>query len=93
MSPSGPNPLSLRHCLPGRTYPTCAHTLSAAAATPIDTPNYPSESRPLRLLTALCLSPGLLASIHNATLLFPQPPTTTLETQQYPLKIELTAKV
>jgi hypothetical protein len=93
MMSSGPNPLSLRRCLPGWAHAACARTLSDAAATPIATSDDLSESRSLRLLTGLSLPPGSFGGIHNRTRPSSQSQTTTLQTEQHPLKIDLPAKV
>ena len=93
MMSSGPNPLSLRRCLPGRAHSTCAHALSGTAVVLLATPDHLSESRFSLLPTGLPLPAHPLGGIDHPTLVFPQPQTTTLETEQYPLKIDLRAKV
>src|SRR5262249_47793974 len=60
MMPPGPNPLSPRHCSSGRAHSTSAHTLSAAAPTPIATPHRRSESRFYRLPVPFRLPTHLL---------------------------------
>jgi hypothetical protein len=47
----------------------------------------------LRLLTGLSLPPGSFGGIHNPTRPSSQSQTTTLQTEQHPLKIDLPAKV
>jgi hypothetical protein len=89
----GPNPLSLQRCLPSRAQSTCARTVSDAAATPIETSDGLSESPSLRLLTGLSLRPDPFSGIHNHTRPTPQPQTTSRQTDQHPLKIDLPAKV
>ena len=71
----------------------CAHALSGTAALPIGTPDHLSEARFLRLPSGLPLPAHLLGGIDNLTFVLPQPLTTTLETEQYPLTIDLPAKV
>jgi hypothetical protein len=89
MISSGPNPHASRRCLPGRAYSTCAQSPPEDAAVPIATPDPLSESRFLLLKTALPLPSGIL----KPTFVFLQHQTATLETEQYPLKIDLRAKV
>jgi hypothetical protein len=89
----GPKPLSLRHCLWSRAYDTCAHTPSDAPAPPIGLANYLSASRPLPLPAQLRLPAHPFRGIDNFTFVFPEPQTTTTETEQNPLKIDPRAKV
>ena len=89
----GPNPFSLRRCLPDRAYSTCALAPSAAAALPIGLANYPSVLLLLPLPAQLRLPAHRLGNTAIPTHRFPEPQTTTTETQQNPLKIDPRAKV
>ena len=93
MSLSSLNPLSLRRCLPGRAYSPCAHVPSDPAVAPIGAPDRLSDSRFRLLPTGLPLPAHPLGDNDHLTFLFPQPQTITLETEQYPLKTDLRAKV
>jgi hypothetical protein len=93
MISSAPNPFSLPHCLPGRACYPCALAPSDVVAIPIYGPNCRPQSLLLRPTTRLRLLPQLLATADKTTHLSPEPQTTTLETEQYPLKIDLPAKV
>ena len=93
MIPPGPNPHAPRRCLPGRAYSTCALALSGTAVLPIATPDNLSESRFSLPPTELPLPTLPLGGIDHLTFVFPPPQTTTLATEQYPLKIDLRAKV
>ena len=93
MMPPGPIPFSLRRCLPGRAYSTCALAPSAAAALPIGLANYLSVSLLLPLPAQLRLPAYPLDNTAIPTRRFPEPQTTTTETEQNPLKIHPRAKV
>jgi hypothetical protein len=93
MIPSRPNPLSLRCCLPGRTYSTCAQPPFGTASIPSSSPHSHSTSVRFRLLSNLCRQPHLLSLADDPALLLNSPQPTDLETQQYPLKSDLPPKV
>jgi hypothetical protein len=92
ISPS-PNSLALRRCLPGRAYSSCAHTPSDAAVVPIRLANCPSPSLLSRLPAPLRPPIRPLGRIDHPTILYPELQTTTLETEQNPLKIGVRARV
>ena len=93
MMPPGPNPFSLRRCLPGMAYSTCALAPSAAATLPIGLANYLSVSLLLPLPAQLRLPVHPLGNAAIPTHRFAEPQTTTTETEQNPLKIDPRAKV
>ena len=93
MMPSGPNPPALRRCLPVSAYSMCAHTPSDAAVVPIRLANCPSPSLLSRLPAPLRLPIPPLGRIDHPTILYPELQTTTLQTEQNPLKIGVRAKV
>jgi hypothetical protein len=93
MMSSALNPRALRRCLPVSAYSMCAHTPSDTAVVLIRLAHCPSPSLLSRLPAPLRLPIRPLGGIHNSTILYPQLQTTTLETEQNPLKIGVRAKV
>ena len=93
MMSSGPNPPALRRCLPVSPYSMCAHTPSDTAVVPIRLAHCPSPSPLSRLPAPLRLPIRPLGRIDHPTILYPELQTTTLETEQNPLKIGVRAKV
>ena len=93
MISSGPHPHASRRCLSGRAYSTCAHTLSGTLAALLATPDHLSESRFSLLPTKLPSPAHPRGGIPRPTFVFLQHRTTPLKTEQYPLKIDLRAKV
>ena len=89
----GPNPFSLRRCLYGRASSTCAHAISDATAVPTPAANRLPESLVLPVPTKLRPPAHPLASTSITPHRLPEPPATTLQTEQNPLKIETRAKV
>src|ERR1035437_716206 len=89
----GLNPLPFQRCLPGRAYSTCAYAPSDAARTLIGLANYPSASLFSRLPATFRLPAPPHGSTGQPTHLSPAPQTTTLQTQQNPLKTGVRAKV
>jgi hypothetical protein len=89
----GPNPPSLRPCLPGRASYPCVHSPFDLAAAPICTPDYRSQSRFFHLPTTPPLPIHPFGNTEASTRSFPEPQITAFETEQYPLKIDLPAKV
>jgi hypothetical protein len=93
MMSSDPNPRALRRCLPGSAYSTCAHIPSDVATLPICPTNCPSQS-PLSRLPAQLRPPAHpLGHTDNPTILYPEPQSATVETEQNPLKIDCPPKV
>jgi hypothetical protein len=74
-------------------YSTCALAPSAAAARPIGLAKYRSASLLLPLTPQLRLPAHPLGNTAIPPHRFPAPPTTTIETEQNPLKIDPRAKV
>jgi hypothetical protein len=93
MMSSDPNPRALRRCLPGSAYSMCAHTPSDTAGVPIRLAHCPSPSLLSRLPAPLRLPIRPLGDTDNPTILYPEPQSATLETEQNPLKIDCPAKV
>ena len=93
MMSSGVNPFATQRCPSGRAHSTCAHALSDATAVSTGPPNRPPESLVLPAPAKLRLPahpPGRTAIVRHR---FPDPPATTLQTEQSPLKTDPRAKV
>ena len=93
MIPSASNARSLWRCLCGRASSTCAHAISDVTAAPTPPANHLHESQVLPVPTKLHLPAQPFASTSIQPHRFPEPLTTTLETEQNPLKIDPRAKV
>jgi hypothetical protein len=93
MMSSGVNPFAAQRCPSGRAYSSCAPALSGATAAALGAPDYLSELRFSCLPNAFRLPAHPLGSFLHLALCSPEPQSTTLETEQNPLKTGTRAKV